>query len=101
MGLISWDLDGGFISLLPKPIRNPRLTIRCEYPDEGMAPSEVTFGLSRRYGIHTAREVHDWFLEMMREHEEFEVETDKPGELPIPFFSVTVTRVVVEAPQAA
>ena len=46
-----------------------------------MPPTEVTFGLSPRYGIHTAREAHDWFLEMMREHEEFEVETDKPGPL--------------------
>ncbi len=35
--------------------------------------------------IHTAREAHDWFPEMMREHEEFEVETDRE----------TVRRVVV------
>ena len=26
--------------------------------------------LSRRYGIHTAREAHDWFLCMMRAHDE-------------------------------
>ena len=40
--------------------------------------------------------MHDWFLRMMREHEEFEVETDKAGELPVPFWSETVRRVVVE-----
>ena len=28
------------------------------------------------YGLLTAREAHDWFLKMMGEHEEFEVETD-------------------------
>ncbi len=49
----------------------PRLTVRCEYPDTGSDPTEVTFGLSPRYGVHDAREAHDWFLEMMREHEEF------------------------------
>ncbi len=32
---------------------------------------------------------------MMRENEEFEVETDKAGELPVPFASATVRRVVV------
>ncbi len=75
----------------------PRLTVRCEYPDDqGSPPSEVTFSLSPRYGIHTAREAHDWFLEMMAENEGFEVETDRAGELPIPFWSETVRRVVVE-----
>jgi hypothetical protein len=39
---------------------------------------------------------HDWFLEMMREHEEFEVETARAGEWPVPFSSETVRRVVVE-----
>ncbi len=52
--------------------------------------------LSRSYGIQEAREAHDWFLQMMREHEEFEVETDKAGEAPMPFWSETVRRVVVE-----
>ncbi len=37
----------------------------------------MTFGLSPSYGLHTARDAHDWFLEMMREHEECEVETDR------------------------
>ena len=32
----------------------------------------------------------------MREHEEFEVETDKAGEPPMPFYSETVRQVVVE-----
>ncbi len=31
----------------------------------------------------------------MREHEEFEVETDKAGEWPVPFMSETVRQVVV------
>ena len=37
-----------------------------------------------------------WFLAMMREHDEFEVETDKAGEWPVPFFSETVRQVLVE-----
>ena len=32
----------------------------------------------------------------MREHEEFVVETDKAGELPLPFWSETVRQVMVE-----
>ena len=59
-------------------------------------PTEVTFGLSPSYGILTAREAHAWFLEMMREHEEFTVETDRAGEAPMPFWSETVRQVVVE-----
>ena len=72
----------------------PRLTIRCEYPDGSSPPSEVFFGLAPSYGIHTAREAHDWFLRIMREHEGFEVETDRAGELPMPFSSETVRTVV-------
>ena len=94
MGIYSWDIDPGFSS--PPLVRNPRLTIRCEYPDTGMAPTEVTFRLSPSYGLATGHEVHDWFLRMMRVHEEFEVETDKVGEWPVPFWSETVRRVVVE-----
>ncbi len=74
----------------------PRLTIRCEYPDTDMPPTEVTFGLLPSYGILTALEAHDWFLSLMREHEEFEVETDVAGEWPMSFWSETVRRVVVE-----
>ena len=59
-------------------------------------PRIVRFGPSPSYGIHGAREAHDWFLQMMREHEEFEVETDRAGEWPVPFWSETVRRVVVE-----
>ena len=61
-----------------------------------MPPTEVTFGLSPSYGLNNAREAHDWFLCMMREHEEFEVETDKAGELPMLFWTETIRRVMVE-----
>ncbi len=61
-----------------------------------LKPTGVTSGLSPRYGFHTAREAHDWFLRMMREHEEFEVETDRVGEWPVPFWSETVRQVLVE-----
>ncbi len=50
---------------------NPRLTVLCVYPDMSSPPSEVSFGLSPSYGLHTAHEAHEWFLEMMHEHEEF------------------------------
>ncbi len=56
----------------------------------------MTFSLSPSYGIHTAREAHDWFLAMMREHEEFVVEIDIAGEPPLSFWSETIRRVVVE-----
>ena len=92
MGIYSWDLDGGF-STAPL-VRTPRLTVRCEYPDTGMAPTEVMFRLSPRYGLTTGHEAHEWFLRMMAENEEFEVETDKAGELPVPLCSETVRRVV-------
>jgi len=94
MGIYSWDLGGGF-GFAPL-VRTPRLTIRCEYPDTDLPPTEVTFRLSPSYGLHTALEVHDWFLCMMRQYEEFEVETDKAGEAPMPFWSETVRWVVVE-----
>ncbi len=93
MGIYSWEYDAAF-STTPRP-RTPRLTVRCEYPDTGSAPTEVTFRLSQRYGIHTAREAHDWFLLMMRSHDEFVVETDKEGEAPMPFWSDTVRQLVV------
>ena len=50
----------------------PRLTIRCEYPDTDMAPTEVTFRLSPSYGLTTGHEVNEWFIDMMYQHEEFE-----------------------------
>ena len=87
MVIYSWDLGVSF--------RGPvSLTVHCEYPD--MPPTEVTFGLSPSYGFLTARKAHDWFLEMMRDHEEFEVETDRAGEPPMPFWSETVLGVMVE-----
>ena len=52
--------------------------------------------LSSFYGILEAREAHDWFLRMMREHEEFEVKTDEPGEPPLSFWTETVRGVMVE-----
>ena len=48
------------------------------------------------WGLHTAHEANEWFLEMMREHEEFEVETDRAGEQPLSFWSETVRGVMVE-----
>ncbi len=96
MGILPWDLGPGFGFSFVEPVRTPRLTIRCEYPGSDSPPDEVTFRLSPTSGLHNAREAHDWFLEMMREHEEFEVETDKAGELPMSFWSETVRRVVVE-----
>ena len=74
----------------------PRLTVRCEYPDDSSPPSEVSFRLSPSYGPLTALEAHDWFLLMMRSHDEFVVETDKAGEPPMPFWSETVRGVMVE-----
>ena len=59
-----------------------------------MAPTVVTFGLSPSYGLHNARDAHEWFLRMMAEREEFEVATDRAG--PLSFWSETVRQVVVE-----
>ena len=33
---MSWALDGGFST--PEPFRNPRLSIRCEYPETADTP---------------------------------------------------------------
>ncbi len=70
MGILQWDLGPGFSFVEPV---TPRLTVRCEYED--MAPTEVTFRLSPAYGLTTGHEANEWFLEMMYQHEEFEVET--------------------------
>ena len=75
----------------------PRLSVRCVYPDLSSPPSEVSFRLSPSYGLFTAREAHDWFLEMMHAHEEFEGETDRAGESPLSFWSETVRGVMVES----
>lgn len=74
----------------------PVLTVHCTYPNTSLSPTSITFRLSPDYGIHTAAEAHDWFLRMMTRHEEFAVETDEPGELPMPFCSETVREVLVE-----
>ena len=95
MGILPWGLNVVFNSSTQSPC-NPRLTIRCEYTDSDMAPTVVSFTLSPTYGLLTARDTHDWFLEMMREHEEFGVEAERAGDLPMPFWSETVRRVVVE-----
>ncbi len=65
-------------------------------PTASSPPDEVSFRLSPFYGVHTAREAHEWFLLMMRSHDEFVVETDRAGEAPVPFYTETVRRVVVE-----
>ncbi len=92
--MLNIRLDGGFNT--PEAVHNPRLTIRCEYPGSDSPPDQVTFRLSPRYGIHTALKAHERFLAMLRNCEEFEVETDVPGEWPVPVCSETVRRVVVE-----
>ena len=56
----------------------------------------MTFGLSPSYGLLTALEANEWFLDMMLGHEEFEVETDEPGEAPLSFWTETVRGVMVE-----
>ena len=94
--MYSWDLDGGFNLPLPKCEHGPYLTVRCEYPDTSLPSTEVRFRLSRRYGIHTALDANRWFLRMMRQHEEFEVETDRAGEALLSFWSETVRGVMVE-----
>ena len=94
MGIMSWDQGGGFS--IPERVRTPRITVRCEYPDTDLPPTEVTFRLSPSYGLATGLEVHDWFLSLMREHEEFQVETDRAGEPPLSFWSETVRGVMVE-----
>ena len=96
MGILPWDLGPGFGFSFVEPIRTPRLTVRCEYPDTDMPPTEVTFRLSPSYGLTTGHEANEWFLEMMRKYEEFEVETDRTGELPLSFWSETVRGVMVE-----
>ncbi len=60
-----------FSTSLPAYIPRITIRIRCEYPDTPLDPTEVTFGLSPRYGIHNAREAHDWFLSLMQSNEEF------------------------------
>ena len=37
----------------------------------------MTFRLSPSYGLTTGHEANEWFIDLLREHEEFEVETDR------------------------
>ncbi len=50
----------------------------------------MTFRLSPSYGLTTGHEANEWFIDMLRDHEEFEIETDVPGEPPFWFWSETV-----------
>ncbi len=77
----------------------PHLTVRSEYPDTDMSPTEVTFRLSPSYGLTTGHEANEWFIDMLRDHELFEVETDRAGEPPLSFLSETVRGVMVEEGQ--
>ncbi len=95
MGIMSWDLDGSGFNTAPL-VRTPRLTIRCEYPDTDLPPTEVTFRLSPSYGLTTGHEANEWFIDMMYDHEVFEVETDIAGEPPLSFWTETVRGVMVE-----
>lgn len=92
----SYDPNDGVISPTPDVVWNPRLTVRCEYPDTHLPPTTVTFCLSPSYGIPTVSDAHGWFRRMMRENEVFEVETDRAGEPPLSFRSETVRSVGVE-----
>ena len=74
----------------------PRLSVRREYPDQGSPPSEVSFRALALLRHLYSHEAHEWFIDMLREHEEFEVATDRADEWPVPFWSETVRRVVVE-----
>ncbi len=96
MSTYSFDASDGSISPPPEPARKPRLTVGLVYPDGPLEPIEVTFGLSPSYGIRTLGDAHGWFRRMMREHEGFEVETDKAGDSPLWFQSERVRSVVVE-----
>ena len=98
------ELPLGLLSVLPtsdcrsRVARPSKRNIRAVTVDAspGWQPHRNEFGLSPSYGILTARDTHDWFLLMMRSHDEFVVETDVAGEWPMPFWSGTVRQVVVE-----
>ncbi len=72
------------------------MSVWLVYPFSTLEPVEVTFSLSPSYGIRTVGDAHGWFRRMMREHEQFEVKTDRAGEEAIHFWSETVRRVEVE-----
>ena len=76
---------------MPEPAQSPHLTVLCCVPGPHW-PHVV----SPSYGLTTGHEANEWFIDMLRDHEEFEVETDEPGEPPLSFWTETVRRVVVE-----
>ena len=45
--------------------------------------------------VSSGKPSHAWFPSLMQSNEEFEVETDRAGELPLPFWSETVRQVLV------
>ncbi len=51
MGIYSWHPVGGLSFV--EPIRTPRLTVGCEYPETFLEPTGVTFGLSPSYSLLT------------------------------------------------
>ena len=71
------SLDAGSGTPLPNQLRNPHLGVHYVYPDPdtSLGPTEVTLRLSPLYGIHTACDAHDGSPRVVRENEEFEVET--------------------------
>ena len=84
------------VSPTPGPVRKTRLRVGCWYSDGPLEPIEVTFSLSPSYDIRTPGDALGWFRRMMREHEGFEVETDRAGDSPLWFSSERVRSVVVE-----
>ncbi len=88
--------DWGSFGPTQKTTRNPRLTVWCEYPGSDSPPDVVTFRLSPSYGLTTGHEANEWFIDMMYEHEEFKVGTDRAGEPPLSFCTETVRGVMVE-----
>ncbi len=55
-------------------------------------PRLLMFRLSPSYGLTTGHEANEWFIDMLRDHEEFEVETDREEEPPLSFWTETLRR---------
>jgi hypothetical protein len=65
----------------------------ARYRDFGV---RLTLGVLCSYGLTTGHEANEWFIDMLYQHEEFEVEADEPGEPPLSFWTETVRGVMVE-----
>ncbi len=50
----------------------------------------------RRAVLGRGHEANEWFIDMLRDHKEFEIETDEPGEPRLSFWSETVRGVMVD-----